>query len=203
MRTRRVVNKATGEVSSRPVAVDNRPDSVDPLEKSLSSAFFHNLHRKPSVPDASDQAQPHPRGRADSNPSIASAASAETPAQAMERRKRETAAALAQMQGRLRVMGILEGTKRIEEESEDADQSPPPAAAAASVAGSAKVSTRSPQSKAETVASTPGNGGEDGDGYDTASTASEPDGDGSQLDQSSLIVNEISQKASEYRRILR
>jgi hypothetical protein len=43
---RRVVNKATGEVSSRPAGITTSNASApDMLDKSLSSAFFKNLRR--------------------------------------------------------------------------------------------------------------------------------------------------------------
>jgi hypothetical protein len=43
---RRVVNKATGEVSSRPAgAAAGTAPATDMLDKSLSSAFFQNLRR--------------------------------------------------------------------------------------------------------------------------------------------------------------
>jgi hypothetical protein len=188
---RRVVNKATGEVSSRPIPAAGSADGGDMLQQSLSSAYFLNLRNRPAAVTVGER---HPSEQPRFTASSAAAASeAESPAQAMERRKRETAAALAQMQGRLRVMGILEPTQRAEPDAEE-DPSPFPA----------NVSTRSPQSKAETVASTPK---PDDDGYDTASTASEPDSgadnSSSQLDQSTLIVNEISQKAADYRRVLK
>jgi hypothetical protein len=188
---RRVVNKATGEVSSRPIPAAGSADGGDMLQQSLSSAYFLNLRNRPAAVTVGER---HPSEQPRSTTSSAAAAAeAESPAQAMERRKRETAAALAQMQGRLRVMGILEPTQRAEP---DAEEDPSPFAA--------NVSTRSPQSKAETVASTPK---PDDDGYDTASTASEPDSgadnSSSQLDQSTLIVNEISQKAADYRRVLK
>lgn len=44
---RRVVNKATGEVSVRPTAAKPAAAGADadPLDRSLSSAFFHHLRR--------------------------------------------------------------------------------------------------------------------------------------------------------------
>jgi hypothetical protein len=106
-----------------------------------------------------------------------------------EEKQRETAAAVAQMKERLRVMGMLGQTKSVADDASSyvsSDQSPV-ATKAISLASS------SPTVKTAGVAE---------DGYETASTASEDEG-GDHLDRSTLIANEIAQKASKYRNILR
>lgn len=150
--------------------------------------------------------------------------------QSKERKQRETAAAVAQMRERLRVMGILQKTQQggggdseqgtepdsgmlspVPEESLSASElaSPVPSKAAFSSAGASS-------SKVESVEQGHGQGqqGEDGDGYDTASTASEPDEArdaneetgvlicGSQ-GKASRIVEKINQKTSKYKHILK
>jgi hypothetical protein len=92
------------------------------------------------------------------------------------------------MKERLRVMGMLAQTKTAPDDSSYASSDPSPA-----VTQTASQASRSPATKAAGVAE---------DGYDTASTASEPE-EADHLDRSTLIANEISQKASKYRNILR
>jgi hypothetical protein len=93
------------------------------------------------------------------------------------------------MKERLRVMGMLAQTKSVADDASSyvsSNQSP-----AATQATS--LASRSPAAKAAGVAE---------DGYETASTASEDEG-ADHLDRSTLIANEIAQKASKYRNILR
>ncbi len=137
---------------------------------------------------------------------------------AKERKKRDTAAAVAQMRERLRVMGVLQKTQQ---------QRTPTAEDAADVALS-EVSPSSygsgnfaPDSLTSVKASsfTPKSQTADAeeDGYDTASTTSEPEEvhtsavkgshpghlrQGSQ-DRANEIASEISRKSAKYKTILR
>ena len=106
IQNRLVVNKVTGEMSSRPVRGVGQ--SVDLLDRSLSSAFFHNLHKNEGKPIAS----PPPKASPAAGTSAASIVAPDSAAHVQERKQRDTAAAVAQMRERLKVMGILEGTKK-------------------------------------------------------------------------------------------
>lgn len=124
---------------------------------------------------------------------------------AKERKKRDTAAAVAQMRERLRVMGILQKTQ----------QRTPTAENAADLPGDV-VSEISPSSHQQSV--TPKSTAADTeDGYDTASTTSEPEEvrasvhmpkRGGHVRQSSQgraneIASEIAHKSAKYKNILR
>eukprot|EP00428_Durinskia_dybowskii_P080178 CAMPEP_0170442950 /NCGR_PEP_ID=MMETSP0117_2-20130122/47712_1 /TAXON_ID=400756 /ORGANISM="Durinskia baltica, Strain CSIRO CS-38" /LENGTH=1362 /DNA_ID=CAMNT_0010703615 /DNA_START=33 /DNA_END=4119 /DNA_ORIENTATION=- len=177
IQNRLVVNKVTGEMSSRPVRGVGQ--SVDLLDRSLSSAFFHNLHKNEGKPIAS----PPPKASPAAGTSAASIVAPDSAAHVQERKQRDTAAAVAQMRERLKVMGILEGTKK-------------PADTTSTSVNSTETSPPHPQQQQQQQHAE--------DGYDTASTASEPDTEPSDpLERSAMLAHEISEKASKYRKILR
>lgn len=124
--------------------------------------------------------------------------------QTKERKQRETAAAVAQMRERLRVMGILQKTQQggVEPATpSSSDLSPLPEESASAM--QSPVPSKGPSSLSK-----------DDDGYDTASTTSEPDEvrDGNEetgvlirnsQDKASQIVEKINQKSSKYKHILK
>ena len=201
VRNRRVINKETGQVSVRAVVAvrtgsglsSSKEEAFDALDQSLSSAFFQNLRGDhPAVPGKEVKAilPPPPPTPADE------AAARPTDAQVRERKQRDAAAAVAQMRERLKGMGIIPGTQKIVPEG---SSEPSPITTEPGHRQPVDLPTHSPVQK---PLSAPVAAAAD-DGYDTASTASEPEVAQDALDESTQIANNIAQKTRKYRNILR
>mmetsp|Transcript_20203 Transcript_20203/g.33811 ORF Transcript_20203/g.33811 Transcript_20203/m.33811 type:complete len:580 (-) Transcript_20203:52-1791(-) len=138
VRRRRVINKTTGEISASKTtataavagtalsattssvsaaavasAADAPAEGGDTpmlLDKSLSSAFFHNLRKSGDKSAATGDAKY--RGD-DLLPPAPAASASDIPVEVLtrEQRQRDAAAAVAQMRERLRVMGMLKQTR--------------------------------------------------------------------------------------------
>ena len=134
---------------------------------------------------------------------------------AKERKKRDTAAAVAQMRERLRVMGILQKTQQRTPTAENAADLP--SDAVSEISPSSYGSESFAQNKSTQQSVTPKSTTADTeDGYDTASTTSEPEEvraslhvpKGGHVRQSSQgraseIASEIAHKSAKYKNILR
>lgn len=140
---------------------------------------------------------------------------------AKERKKRDTAAAVAQMRERLRVMGILQKTQQRTPTAVDAAELPSDAMSEISPSsygsGGFAPDSRSPAVKSAQAATPKSTTADTEDGYDTASTASEPDEVRASLpnapksahvrqssqDRANEIASEIQHKSAKYKTILR